>query len=280
MDVRRREVERRASQGDPQARAEVLRARLRAGELARDALRLAAHLGEAAAAAALEEPLAASEATPLREWALSLRGWGQQAFLLGSVAALRAAAAGAPAAPAAAATARLDALAAWGRCPCPAHLRAAHDALSVLAEPNVGQTLAARANPAEWAVVSAARALARELDPTWEPEALVPTRIGQHEPGAARVVQLLRDADVLVEPRARGAHLELAIADDGRLGLTSLVRLLAPIAALEPAPLLRALRRVAGRSTLLAFAAERAGGEDQVRAAITTELLPWALGPR
>ncbi|MGE0711374.1 MAG: hypothetical protein AB7N76_30385 [Planctomycetota bacterium] len=77
-DDARRERERGAAGGDAQARGAALRARLRAGELAADALEVAALLGHEAALAALDREHAAAAAHP-RELAAPLARCGRRA---------------------------------------------------------------------------------------------------------------------------------------------------------------------------------------------------------
>lgn len=90
-DARLRELERRAAQGEPGAREQLLRERLRAGALSRAQLRLAAAADDAAAAAVLEAdggggaPLALPEAPVVRgafaEWLEGLRTLDPRALL-------------------------------------------------------------------------------------------------------------------------------------------------------------------------------------------------------
>ncbi|MGE0710081.1 MAG: hypothetical protein AB7N76_33705 [Planctomycetota bacterium] len=73
MDHGRRTQERAAAAGDPEAAAALLLARVRDGELEREGLELAAHLGEVAAALALGQ--AAPPPLELEPWLQALARW-------------------------------------------------------------------------------------------------------------------------------------------------------------------------------------------------------------
>ncbi|MCO5170393.1 MAG: hypothetical protein M9894_28995 [Planctomycetes bacterium] len=124
---------RRAAADDPAARAALLCARLRAGDLPEDRLRLAAHLGDPAAL----EVLGAAPPTPsLGRWVHGLAPWSQEdgwpAWAAEAYARAAAAAAAAVVTPclardpdqAQAAARALAAMDAWLACPCDAHARA------------------------------------------------------------------------------------------------------------------------------------------------------------
>lgn len=89
-DVRTRTLEREAAQGDTVARAGLLRARLRAGRLCPERLRLAGYLGDPVAREAL-----GADAPALRpdqevwEWTRGFAAWGAEPALRGIVALAR-----------------------------------------------------------------------------------------------------------------------------------------------------------------------------------------------
>ncbi len=85
-DLRLRRLERQAAGGDAHAGAEVLRARLRQGALELGRLRLAAHLGDTRASAALGDP----DQVPFESLELLLRRaaiFGQEPWVRASLAA-------------------------------------------------------------------------------------------------------------------------------------------------------------------------------------------------
>ncbi|MCO5169417.1 MAG: hypothetical protein M9894_23990 [Planctomycetes bacterium] len=126
-DTTRRDLERRARQGDPTAAARALSARVRAGALTDERLRLAALVGDAAARLALG-PAAPAEPADADGLAAALQGFGVEAVVRATVAATRAVTAVAdPRAGWDLARARraMDAAEAWLACPCDAHVEAA-----------------------------------------------------------------------------------------------------------------------------------------------------------
>lgn len=153
-DERRRRLEREAAAGDLAAASALLAERLRAGDLPEDRLRLAAHLGDPAAAQALgREPLAPPTITVSR-WVRGLSErregawapWAREAFARAAAAAARNTL-GCFRDDARAAAARgVEALEAWIACPCDEHARAAAAAGSrvVLAPPGPAGLFAAR----------------------------------------------------------------------------------------------------------------------------------------
>ncbi len=68
MDERRRQLERAANQGDPQARSRMLLERMRAGEVTNDDLIAAANLGDQEAAAAISQRPDQSHPSTLQEF--------------------------------------------------------------------------------------------------------------------------------------------------------------------------------------------------------------------
>lgn len=85
MDELLRELERQAAHGEPGARARLLRERVRSGALARGSLRLASHLGDLDARAAVDGE--APFAPTLDAWVLGLEPFGKEAALRVGVAA-------------------------------------------------------------------------------------------------------------------------------------------------------------------------------------------------
>ncbi len=148
-DSIRRDLERRARQGDSTAEAAALVRRLRAGDLDEERLRLAALVGDPAARLALGRDAPAVPPTPAA-LARALRAFGAEALVRATVVAARAMAATADPRfwDLSRARAAITAAEAWLACPCDAHLEAARD---------VGQTGDEDPSDAElapaWAVV-------------------------------------------------------------------------------------------------------------------------------
>jgi hypothetical protein len=183
-DIRLRELERGAAQGDLESRARLLAARVRAGDLDPRRLDLAAYLGDPGARLATQttptEP--GPQAVLLSTWAGGLTGWGAEVCVR---AALVAAAAALPAweswqlatyAPADHVGRAIERVAAWLEEPTPetalaaaeaanAADRAVEEATHLLEELLAGrpdrsaQGASRRAIHAGWAAVAAARAV-------------------------------------------------------------------------------------------------------------------------
>ncbi len=129
MDLRWRELERAARAGDLDARAGLLLARMRAGELAAERVELAARLGDAGARAVLGLP---DRRVPPRRALLDLP---PPALVRALVLAGRSVA-GSPTE-----AAQLEAAAAWCDCPCPDHAARAYQASRALPEGSVEPSL-------------------------------------------------------------------------------------------------------------------------------------------
>ncbi len=87
-DARLRDLARRAREtGAPEDGAAWLLERVRTGDLGRENLRLAAHLGDPAATAALDDRAPVREPGELRAWAAALEHWGPDVLARASVAA-------------------------------------------------------------------------------------------------------------------------------------------------------------------------------------------------
>lgn len=128
-DSTRRELERRARQGDRGAAVAALAQRLRAGEVDHDALRLAALLGDPAACALLG-PDAPPAPPTAHDLARALQGFDPGVAIRATITATRATSATADPRHGwdlARARAAVDAAEAWLRCPCRPHLDRAHD---------------------------------------------------------------------------------------------------------------------------------------------------------
>ncbi len=118
-DARMRALTRRAEQGDPGARRQLLAERLRAGQVTEGRLRLAAFLGDAAAADAAGARVGAED---LAAWFAAITAWEPGACARAALAAAAlvepvwAVAGGGPAV-----ERTLEALREWTERPCPAH---------------------------------------------------------------------------------------------------------------------------------------------------------------
>jgi hypothetical protein len=97
-DARLRDLERRATQGDLDARRDLLQLRLRSGRLDRERLQLTAYLGDVTAREVCGDrrwavpPGAARWGTPIAaplDWVEGLRAWGKEAAVRAAVAAAR-----------------------------------------------------------------------------------------------------------------------------------------------------------------------------------------------
>jgi hypothetical protein len=137
VDDRLRRLTREVATGDAGARARLLAERLRAGDLGEDRLRLAAHLGDPAAAAALGRELLLPPTITITRWVRGLaepsRGgawpvWAREAYVRAAAAAGRIVLPGLDPALAERGRAAVDALDAWVRCPCDEHARSSVEA--------------------------------------------------------------------------------------------------------------------------------------------------------
>ena len=88
-DQRQRALERAAEAGDREAEAELLRERVRAGELARERVELLAALGDEAARLALDDPPDLLPPGDLRALAYGLAEFGKEQLVRGAIAAAR-----------------------------------------------------------------------------------------------------------------------------------------------------------------------------------------------
>ncbi len=127
-DVRRRRCERAARLGDLDAEGRLLLERVRAGELERERLELAAHLGHRPARRALGLP-PLRQAEPLAEL-VSLARFGRPVLVRILVVAARRLGW----APSPVGDEQLRAAAAWCDCPCPRHASSAYQASRSLPE--------------------------------------------------------------------------------------------------------------------------------------------------
>lgn len=243
-DARMRALARSAEQGDPGARRQLLLERLRAGQVTEDRLRLAAFLGDPAAADAAG---AATGGEDLAGWFAAITAWEPAACARAALAAAAlvepvwAAAGGGPAV-----TRALEALRAWTDCPCPAHADAVAAARMDLRTAGIGGAhprLAAHAGRAAHCAD-----LAAQLS---EPGATLAAPTHEALSRAAQVPPDVIDAAVAWRACPCEAHRR-------------------EVVTACPAP---------GGDTLGDYLLRlRGGGSARVRAAVRDAVVPWALG--
>ena len=275
MDTRRRDAERAAlHQADPR----LLIERLRAGQLDPRKLALAVWLGDPAAREAAGGLDAAPPPDDLQAWTLGVPRWGRQAFVRVQSAALRAACREhTDLASRAAAEVLLDALDAWADDP-QANRDALLDLLETQLAPNVGQTFAQRRNPSDWTIVGAVQVAARCVRHTWTAAALIPVDLpaGTEPERLTAIREHFADHGAVVEwvPAERG--LDLRVLDCGRIGASGVSKALLPLVRLDPLDVIERLFPVRERSSPVLYAARKVG-EQRVREAARTAVVPWAL---
>jgi hypothetical protein len=274
VDDRRRQAEREAAR-DPAAASRLLLERVRSGELDEERLRLAAWLGDPAAAAACR----VDPPDDLAGWVVAVADWGQQAFVRLQVAALRAACrVHADVTSRAAAEVLVDALDAWTQDPSPQTRGPVLTLMETQLAPNVGQTLAQRRNPSDWVIVGAAQVASRSVGQSWVACAVVPTLLAA-DTDPARLEGItghFADQGAIVTWRPTGERLELVVHDCGRIGSSGITKAMMPLVDGDPLELMARLRPVRERASPMVYAA-RVAGDAEVRQAIREALVPWAL---
>ena len=268
-----RELERHAASGAPGARERWLRARVRAGKLRPERLKLAAYCGDPGAVLA-EPELATPEG--LVAWCLGFAMWGQHTFARALIAALSATLARWDHAESrAAAQGVVDILEDWVSDPSETHEANVRRVLETQLVPTLGETFALRSNPRMWQVAEVAQEAARCALPDWVPFAVIPLEVRGEELQDLEAALLRRGAWAQVEDGVRGPTLKLA--DCGPMGAAGVTRLLSRAVSGITGELLAGVRHVRGRSTPFRFAAEVVG-QDQLRSVIAAPLIDWALG--
>lgn len=267
MDEQLRGLSRGA--GDPEQEARYLRSALRAGELERGEVELAAHLGDAAAQRALDQGPPPPE---LHRWIAGFRRFGQARFVRMLCAALRAAT------PEEGERRQaleriLEVCEAWAREPTSAHQAAVEAVIAEQLTPTVQETVALRQNPASWQVVAAAQTAALNTRPGWEPDVAIPVRVDPSAPEAAEILAKFTKAGACMEWATRDGHTLAVIADCGFLGAGGIAKALAALSPLAPLEILPLARPFRERAAPALFAA-RLAGEATVRAAIEAALAP------
>ncbi len=244
-DARLRTLERAAAAGDAAAAVELLRAKVRRGQLTAERVELAAYLGHSAAR--LAAPGVPAQPTSPTRWVEELRRWGWPAALRAALAAARWAWGELPV-PAS----TLEVAEAWLRCPCPTHaLALERAALAVV-------TLESPVPPA------------RRVPDGWGPRETVI---------AARAELLRQDARLEALRQAVGLAAACASGEVGEVGDAP------PVPAEGAgAPALLGLPgpgpAEAGRgaaATVAAALRARADGDRPLRRAVAADLLPWVL---
>lgn len=231
---------REAEQGDPAARRALLRERLRAGQVGDAQLRLAAFLGDAAAADVIEAPPATSD---LSGWLEPMRGWDLPTCARAAHAAAALLLPIWEACGGGASVVRtLEDLSRWVRCPCRKHQDDVGASLDVLRSASItagGPGVAVNAGRAADCALRAA------VLSQWSP--------GDWHGSAAREV-LLRAAQVPADVIEAGSAWAECPCDDHARTLLAVLRAV-PVATEGRWP-----------------------GEDQVRRAVRDALVPWLLG--
>lgn len=151
MDDRLRRLERAAVSGDPEARARLWQARVRAGQLTTQQMQLAALLGDPTAREVSRLP----NPDAFADWVRLLTGGGKETCVRAVVAAAKVDLEGADGSELGLASLPLQAAEAWIECPCLAHARDARTAAEATWAINLRRRPAART--AAWAAETAGR---------------------------------------------------------------------------------------------------------------------------